>query len=89
MAPEAFVELFQDALYLVLLLVSAIVVPGLLVGLIVAIFQAATSINEQTLSFLPRLIATFIALMFFGHWMTRMLMEYFYRLIDHIPTILY
>ncbi|KKA44431.1 MULTISPECIES: flagellar biosynthesis protein FliQ [Salinivibrio] len=89
MAPEAFVELFQDALYLVLLLVSAIVVPGLLVGLIVAIFQAATSINEQTLSFLPRLIATFIALMFFGHWMTRMLMEYFYRLIDHIPNILY
>ncbi|NUY56295.1 MULTISPECIES: flagellar biosynthesis protein FliQ [Salinivibrio] len=89
MAPEAFVELFQDALYLVLLLVSAIVVPGLLVGLIVAVFQAATSINEQTLSFLPRLIATFIALMFFGHWMTRMLMEYFYRLIDHIPTILY
>lgn len=89
MAPEAFVELFQDALYLVLLLVSAIVVPGLLVGLIVAIFQAATSINEQTLSFLPRLIATFIALMFFGHWMTRMLMEYFYRLVDHIPNILY
>ncbi|WBA17343.1 MULTISPECIES: flagellar biosynthesis protein FliQ [Salinivibrio] len=89
MAPEAFVELFQDALYLVLLLVSAIVIPGLLVGLIVAIFQAATSINEQTLSFLPRLIATFIALMFFGHWMTRMLMEYFYRLIDHIPNILY
>ena len=89
MAPEAFVELFQDALYLVLLLLSAIVVPGLLVGLIVAVFQAATSINEQTLSFLPRLIVTFIALMFFGHWMTRMLMEYFYRLIDHIPTILY
>ncbi|ODQ01096.1 MULTISPECIES: flagellar biosynthesis protein FliQ [Salinivibrio] len=89
MAPEAFVELFQDALYLVLLLVSAIVVPGLLVGLIVAIFQAATSINEQTLSFLPRLIATFVALMFFGHWMTRMLMEYFYRLVEEIPTLLY
>ncbi|KXF81312.1 flagellar biosynthesis protein FliQ [Enterovibrio coralii] len=89
MAPEAFVELFQDALYLILIMVTAIIVPGLIVGLIVAIFQAATSINEQTLSFLPRLIATLIALMVFGHWMTRMLMEYFFRLIEEIPTLLY
>ncbi len=51
MTPEAFVEIFQDALYMVLLMVCAIVVPGLLIGLVVAVFQAATSINEQTLSF--------------------------------------
>ncbi len=89
MAPEAFIEIFQDALYLVLILVCAIIVPGLIVGLLVAIFQAATSINEQTLSFLPRLIATLVALMFFGHWMTRLLMEYFFRLMEEVPTILY
>ncbi|WP_407331064.1 flagellar biosynthesis protein FliQ [Enterovibrio sp. 27052020O] len=89
MAPEAFVELFQDALYLILIMVCAIIIPGLIVGLIVAVFQAATSINEQTLSFLPRLIATLVALMFFGHWMTRMLMEYFIRLVEEIPTLLY
>ncbi|MDD1783259.1 flagellar biosynthesis protein FliQ [Enterovibrio sp. ZSDZ35] len=89
MAPEAFVELFQDALYLILIMVSAIIIPGLIVGLIVAVFQAATSINEQTLSFLPRLIATLIALMVFGHWMTRMLMEYFFRLVEEIPMLLY
>ena len=89
MAPEAFVELFQDALYLVLIMVSAIIIPGLIVGLVVAVFQAATSINEQTLSFLPRLIATLLALMVFGHWMTRILMEYFFRLMQEIPTILY
>ncbi len=89
MTPEAFVGLFQDALQLVLIMVTAAVVPGLIVGLIVAIFQAATSINEQTLSFLPRLIATLIALMFFGHWMTRLLMEYFFRMVDEIPHILY
>ena len=53
MAPEAFVELFQDALYLVLLLVSAIVVPGLLVGLIVAVFQAATSLSVPFCCHLP------------------------------------
>lgn len=89
MAPEAFVELFQDALYMVLIMVSAIIIPGLIVGLIVAVFQAATSINEQTLSFLPRLIVTLLALMVFGHWMTRMLMDYFFRLVEEIPTILY
>ena len=90
MAPEAFVELFQDALYLILVMVCAIIIiPGLIVGLIVAVFQAATSINEQTLSFLPRLIATLVAMMVFGHWMTRMLMEYFIRLVEEIPTLLY
>lgn len=89
MAPEAFVELFQDALYLILIMVSAIIIPGLIVGLIVAVFQAATSINEQTLSFLPRLIATLLSLMLFGHWMTRMLMEYFLRLVQEIPLLLY
>lgn len=89
MGPEAFVELFQDALYMILIMVSAIIIPGLIVGLIVAVFQAATSINEQTLSFLPRLIVTLLALMVFGHWMTRMLMEYFFRLMEEIPMLLY
>lgn len=89
MTPEAFVDLFKDALYIVLLLVAAIIVPGLLIGLVVAVFQAATSINEQTLSFLPRLIATILALIFFSHWMTQVLMEYFFRLVEEIPTILY
>ena len=89
MGPESFVELFQDALYLIIIMVCAIIIPGLLVGLIVAVFQAATSINEQTLSFLPRLIATLLALMLFGHWMTRMLMEYFFRLMEEIPHLLY
>lgn len=65
MTPEIFVELFKESLWLVLIMVCAIIIPSLLVGLVVAIFQAATSINEQTLSFLPRLIITLLALMFF------------------------
>ena len=89
MTPEAFVGIFQEALYMVLIMVCAIVTPGLLIGLVVAVFQAATSINEQTLSFLPRLIVTLLALMFFGHMMTRMLMDYFFRIIDQIPQLLY
>ncbi|NOH29239.1 flagellar biosynthesis protein FliQ [Vibrio mediterranei] len=89
MTPEVFVELFRDALWMVLLLVCAIVVPSLLVGLVVAIFQAATSINEQTLSFLPRLIVTILALIGFAHWGTQMMMEFFYEIIERLPQVLW
>ena len=77
MEPEVFVDILSDALFVVIKLVAAIVLPGLMVGLVVAVFQAATSINEQTLSFLPRLIITIIALIVGGHWMTQVLMDYF------------
>ena len=88
MSPEAFVEIFQHALYQVLVMVSAIMVPGLLIGLVVAVFQAATSINAQTLSFLPRLVVTILALIFLGHWMTGQLMDFFYTMIDDIPRVI-
>ncbi|WP_341658953.1 flagellar biosynthesis protein FliQ [Vibrio sp.] len=89
MTPELFVELFRDALWMVLLMVCAIIIPSLLIGLIVAIFQAATSINEQTLSFLPRLVVTLLAMMVFAHWMTQMLMEYFFSIVERLPQVLY
>ena len=88
MSPEVFVDVLRDALYLVILLVSAIILPSLFVGLIVAVFQAATSINEQTLSFLPRLIVTLLALIFGGHWFTRVIMEYTNELFLSIPTVI-
>ncbi|USD65985.1 flagellar biosynthesis protein FliQ [Vibrio sp. SCSIO 43136] len=89
MTPEMFVDLFREALWVVLIMVCAIIIPSLLVGLIVAIFQAATSINEQTLSFLPRLVITLLALMMFGHWMTTMLMDFFFGMIERMPQVLY
>jgi flagellar biosynthetic protein FliQ len=87
MGPEVFVDILRDALFLVILLVSAVIVPSLCVGLIVAIFQAATSINEQTLSFLPRLIVTLLALIFGGHWLVQQLMDYTIRLVGSIPSV--
>lgn len=87
MSPEIFVDVLRDALFLVILLVSAIILPSLFVGLAVAVFQAATSINEQTLSFLPRLIVTLLALIFGGHWLTRVIMEYTNELVLSIPTV--
>ena len=55
MTPEVVLSIFGEAFWLIVLLVSVIIVPSLIVGLIVSTFQAATQINEQTLSFLPRL----------------------------------
>jgi flagellar biosynthetic protein FliQ len=87
MEPEVFVDVLRDALLLVILLVSAVIVPSLCVGLIVAVFQAATSINEQTLSFLPRLIVTLLALIIGGHWLVQKLMDFTFRLIGNIPNL--
>lgn len=87
MSPEVFVDILRDALFLVILLVSTIIVPSLIVGLIVAVFQAATSINEQTLSFLPRLIVTLLSLIIGGHWLVQQLMDYTIRLINSIPSV--
>ena len=66
MSPEVFVEILREAMFMVIVLVSAVIVPSLIVGLVVAVFQAATSINEQTMSFLPRLLVTLLALSWGG-----------------------
>lgn len=88
MSPEAFVEILRDAMFIIILLVSAIIVPGLLIGLVVAVFQAATSINEQTMSFLPRLIVTLLALSFLGSWMVKKMMDYTFELVNSIPSVI-
>ena len=87
MNPEIFVDILSDALFLVFVLVCAIIIPSLCVGLVVAVFQAATSINEQTLSFLPRLCVTLLALIYGGHWLVQKLMDYTIRLISSIPSV--
>jgi flagellar biosynthetic protein FliQ len=76
MTPDIAVDIVVEALQLVMLLAAVLVLPGLVAGVIVAMFQAATSINEQTLSFLPRLLVTLLALIVAGHWMTGKLMDY-------------
>lgn len=88
MGPEIYIDLLGDALLLVIILVCAIILPSLAVGLLVAIFQAATSINEQTLSFLPRLVVTLLALIIGGHWLVQKVMDFTIRLINNIPNVI-
>ncbi len=82
------IDLFREGLLLVVIMVSVLVVPSLLVGLVVSTFQAATQINEQTLSFLPRLLVTLITIMLAGPWMLTTLVDYMQRLITQIPTLI-
>lgn len=84
MTPEVVIDLFAQALTLVIVMVCVLIVPGLLVGLVISTFQAATQINEQTLSFLPRLIVTLIALMLAGPWLITKLTDFTTELITHI-----
>ncbi|MCU8092271.1 flagellar biosynthetic protein FliQ [Shewanella sp. SM20] len=81
-------SLFADSMFLVIIMVSVLVTPGLILGLIVAIFQAATQVNEQTLSFLPRLIITLLMVLFSGHWLIQQLSDLFDRLFMNIPHII-
>jgi flagellar biosynthesis protein FliQ len=78
-----------EALYLVVITVLVIVLPSLLVGLVVSTFQAATQINEQTLSFLPRLITTLVSIMVAGPWIVRSMLEFTSQLITTIPFMVF
>ncbi len=88
MTPETIVTIGQQAL-LVLLMVSApMLLAALAVGLLVSIFQAATQINEMTLSFIPKLVAVFVTMIIAGPWIMSTLLDYIRRLFMQIPTLI-
>ena len=88
MTPEIAVDLFREALWLTALIVGLLVMPSLLVGVLVSVFQAATQINEQTLSFIPRLLVMLLTLIWAGPWLVRELMEYTQTLVQNIPLLI-
>ncbi len=75
-------------LNVILLLLLVILVPALVVGLLVSMFQAATQINEMTLSFIPKLIVTLFTLMLAGPWMLRLVMDFTRNLVQEIPYLI-
>jgi flagellar biosynthesis protein FliQ len=88
MGPEMMVQLLGEGMLLIVVMVSVLIVPSLVVGLIVSVFQAATQINEQTLSFLPRLLTTLITLMLTGSWLLARLIDFTRRISESMTTIL-
>jgi flagellar biosynthetic protein FliQ len=78
----------QGALELTLMVSAPLLLAALVVGLVVSVFQAATQINEMTLSFIPKLIAIFAALLVAGPWIITMLTDYMRRLYTNIPGLI-
>ncbi len=88
MTPDTVLTVFQQALELITVLILTVLLPALSVGLMVAMFQAATQINEMTLSFIPKLLITLLVLMIAGSWMLGLLIDYTKRLFDSIPLLI-
>ena len=78
----------QQALYTLLTVAAPVLLVVLIVGILVSIFQAATQINEQTLSFIPKLIGVFIALVLAGPWMITVMTDYMRNLFSGIPQMI-
>jgi flagellar biosynthetic protein FliQ len=87
MTPDVAVGIWREAMWLIVLLVAVIVMPSLLIGLVISTFQAATQINEQTLSFLPRLVVTLVVIIIAGPWLLRRILDYSEQLILSIPYL--
>ncbi|MCC7410885.1 MAG: flagellar biosynthesis protein FliQ [Gammaproteobacteria bacterium] len=88
MEPETVLEVARRALELTLLLMGILLVPALVVGLLVSMFQAATQINEMTLSFIPKLLVTMFVIIIGGPFMLRLLTDYALDLFHDIPGLL-
>jgi flagellar biosynthetic protein FliQ len=86
MNPQSVITLGQQALYVMLMIASPMLIAALVVGLIVSILQAATQINEMTLSFIPKLVAIVAALVIAGPWIITYYVDYVRRLFESIPT---
>ncbi len=88
MTPDLVITIGRQALEVCILILAVILLPVLAVGLLISMFQAATQINEMTLSFVPKLLVVFLILLFGGSWMLQLLIGYTTRLIGNIPAYL-
>ncbi|WP_435628390.1 flagellar biosynthesis protein FliQ [Candidatus Ferrigenium straubiae] len=88
MTPETVVTIGQQAVEMTLMLSAPLLLSALVIGLLVSIFQAATQINEMTLSFIPKLLGIFLVLIFAGPWMINTMVDYIQRLFGNIPWMI-
>ena len=88
MTPTTVIELGRQAVEVTLLVSAPLFIAALVTGLVISIFQAATQINEMTLSFVPKLVAIFVTLVLAGPWMITVLTDFMRRLIESIPAMI-
>lgn len=88
MTPETVMEIGRQAVEMTLLVAAPMLLVALVVGLIISVFQAATSLNEATLSFVPKLVAMLATLLIAGPWILQLLADYISRLYGSIPNLI-
>lgn len=88
MDADVIIDLSQQALYIITMLAAPMLLSALAIGLLVGMFQAVTSINEQTLSFIPKLLILVVAIMLAGPWMLNLLINYTRNLYLSIPGLI-
>ena len=88
MTPDSVMAIGHQAIQITVMIVALLLVPALIIGILVSVFQAATQINEQTLSFIPKLLTTFIVLMIGGPWILATLVGYLRRMLEDIPMLI-
>jgi flagellar biosynthesis protein FliQ len=88
MTPGMVIDIGRQAVEVALMMAFPLFLAALLTGLIVSVFQAATQINEMTLSFVPKLVAIFLTLVITGPWMITLITDFARRLIESIPTMI-
>ena len=88
MTPDTVIDLSQQALYLIALITAPMLLSALAIGLLIGMFQAATSINEQTLSFIPKLMVLLLSILIAGPWMLNLLLSFTRRLYIGIPGLI-
>ncbi|XBC39811.1 MAG: flagellar biosynthesis protein FliQ [Buchnera aphidicola (Chaetogeoica yunlongensis)] len=89
MTVESAMNLLYDAMKVMMIVSSPLLLSALISGLIISIFQAVTQINEQTLSFIPKIIAVLISMMVFGSWILSVLVDYTKMLFNNLSYITY
>ncbi len=87
MTEQVIVEYFGRAIYIILITTAPMLISALLVGLLIAIFQATTQIQEQTLAFVPKIIVIFLMLLLLGPWIISTLMEFTYTIFEGISQV--
>jgi flagellar biosynthetic protein FliQ len=88
MTPEFVVSLAKEGVMLTLVVSAPMLLLGLVVGLVISVFQAVTSISEMTLSYIPKIVAVFMGMLFFAPWMIEKMTSYTIRLISSIPMFI-
>jgi flagellar biosynthetic protein FliQ len=88
MTPELLVSMGKEAIMLTIMLSMPMLGLGLIVGLSISVFQAVTSIQEMTLTFIPKILAVFLGLLFFAPWMLEKMTTYTIKLITNIPVFI-